>query len=146
MEDGVWQATRRIGHEDAKDSNSCRWTATRYTIFFIRWTQKRSVWHFFVTFFSCPTTLPFEDKMPYTRESLVADWASIGSSYPLSHEVENVFLAFFNKQINEMDVQSHERVVPFPLQRSAQPPTRYQRNKNETRGYQDFPPSGPAHA
>ena len=84
-----------------------------------------------------------DKKMPYTRESLLAEWEEIRPSEPMPIELQNLFLMMF---ANAPAVRSVDAIVrPCLVQAAAPPPQRYQRRRSAIIS-QDVAPLGPSEA
>ena len=78
----------------------------------------------------------------YTRACLLADWASINSSQPLSQELQDLFLTYFNDPLY-FELSGTEQSAP---QKFASPPKRFRRKQWLVRSKQDLAPNGPSPA
>ena len=79
------------------------------------------------------------DNVAYTRESLLADWAALGSAMPLCVELENLLLKHMNRPRQNEDQRFEQSLQTQYVHDSCPPPSRFQRRKTARAGQVEVP-------
>ena len=80
--------------------------------------------------------------LPYTRESLLAEWDEINPSEPMPIELQTLYMMFANAPLAS---RAAEIQRPCLIQTPAPPPQRFQRRRSGTSS-RDVAPPGPSRA